>query len=66
MKPSVGRIVHYRKGDECQAAIVTEVTSEGGDVTLQVFPANGQTGQVWAGEDQDGRENSTWHWPEKI
>lgn len=63
--PSVGRIVHYRYGGQCVAGIVLRVDSPT-DLTLQVFPVDGTPGQVWAGQDDDGRESGTWHWPERV
>ena len=38
--PTVGRIVHFRDGNEIKAAIVTKVWS-GGMVNLHVFETNG-------------------------
>lgn len=59
---SVGRIVHYRGGRECHAALVVEVHHDD-DLTLQVFPPSGQVGQVRAVE---GHDPGTWHWPERV
>lgn len=65
--PTVGRIVHYRDhhAEQCTAALVVAVNA-GSDVTLRVFPASGADGTVWAGEDQQGVEAGTWHWPERV
>lgn len=86
-KPSVGRIVHYVSygtpggefGQECRAAIVTEVTSvevneanPAGDGTfretvgLMVANPTGQFFNRGVLQDEDSRAGGTWHWPERV
>lgn len=72
MKPTVGRIVHYRSygtpgGEytpECQAAAITRVASDGRVGLCVMSP----TGMFF---DQDVTfsetlEGGTWHWPERL
>lgn len=66
MKPTVGRIVHYREvgGPEplCSAAIVCFVLGEDGTLALRVFGAN----TVDSGRRaREGTQPGTWHWPER-
>lgn len=85
--PSIGRIVHHTEeiaGDPelppqkvCRAAVVTEVSGDGGapTVSLTVFGmfASGQITGVEHEEIDDqvepgpaGRTTGTWHWPEVV
>lgn len=71
-KPGIGRIVHYQAAGRCQAAIITEVGTEG-DVTLEVFtPGGGNENPKDVPHDEgDGGANQdrlegTWHWPERV
>jgi hypothetical protein len=75
--PSVGRIVHYTSygtpggeyGQECRAAIVTEVGPDNGtsfpNLGLCVLNPTGMffNRDVPAGGNADG---GTWHWPERV
>lgn len=75
MKPSVGRIVHYRVGSECWAALVTAVdTGEWTDqdtnvttiresVCLNVMPP---MREIYQRQALEGDSSGTWHWPERV
>jgi hypothetical protein len=70
MKPSVGRIVHFRRFDKCYAAIITDVNVEQPSphmglepVQLTVFPDCTSIKPIAHGES---KSNGTWHWPERV
>jgi hypothetical protein len=64
--PSVGKIVHYRQGGACVAAIVLAVDSPT-VVMLHVFPAQGTDGRVWrVGFDPSAEVDGAWHWPARV
>lgn len=71
MKPSIGRIVHYRQAGAgpCLAAIVTKVHATG-NVNLTVFDEDGDTdarhGIDEAPVDQPIPSGGQWHWPERV
>lgn len=79
MKPSVGRIVHYRSygtpgGEylpECRAAIVTEVDTPPENapwmepVGLCVLNPTGQFFNRGVKHDEE-KSGGTWHWPERA
>lgn len=72
MKPTVGRIVHYRSygtpGGEyapvCRAAVVTEVTTEE-VVALAVLNPEGMFFNQRVPFCHLTSEGGTWHWPER-
>lgn len=68
MKPSVGRIVHYRgqKGGECHAAVVVRVL-ETGTLNLSVFEFDGSPAGRFGIEESDPANpvGGQWHWPER-
>lgn len=80
MKPSIGRIVHYRsygtpKGEfesTCRAAIITQVVRDGsGDEPYAVVGlcAINPTGLFFHEEcpqDESNQTGGTWHWPERV
>lgn len=75
MKPSIGRIVHYRSygtpGGEfastCRAAIVTQVNDEHGiSVGLCAINPTGLFFHEDCVEDQGNTDGGTWHWPERV
>lgn len=77
MKPSVGRIVHYKAAEgHCYAAVVTDgpqvgtwleqdanVASQRESVTLNIMPPMRDAFQREAFE---GDVSGTWHWPERV
>ena len=78
MKPSVGRIVHYTSygtpggeyGQECRAAIVTEITDcDAHTECVGLFVAN-PTGlflnQHVPHNETSQHHGGTWHWPERV
>ena len=78
MKPSVGRIVHYTSygtpggeyGQECRAAIVTEITDcDAHTECVGLFVAN-PTGlflnQHVPHNETSQHQGGTWHWPERV
>jgi hypothetical protein len=85
MEPSIGRIVHYvsfgawgaASGQECLAAIVTEVTGRAvkpPDMTetdlwvagLAVLGPDGLFFRRGVVQMEDGHDTGTWHWPERV
>lgn len=66
MKPSVGRIVHYRGtiNTECRAALVVAVNSDG-TTNLMVFDPHGTSAAPATGV-AEGSEGDAWHWPERV
>lgn len=81
MKPTVGRIVHYRESasDACQAAIVVQPWA-GETVNLVLFRDGSNDSQqhgmgaelvAWKtsipsmAAAADGYSGPTWHWPER-
>ncbi len=81
MKPSVGRVVHYRSlgtpggeyTSECRAAVVTEVVKPGrpeqGDparVALAVLNPSGLFFNDDIPQDEGAKAGGTWHWPERV
>ena len=64
MKPSVGRIVHYKRGGECHAAIVIDARPDG-RVRLKVFFSHGNWEESLV-THEEGNDNGTWHWPERV
>lgn len=69
--PVVGSQVHYYVGEQCRAALVTEVPLTEGpvdQVALVVFPPAGPPlflpgvarDESWA--EGEGFQDSTWHW----
>lgn len=78
MKPTVGRIVHYRSygtpggeyHSECRAAIVTHVhwdaTPDGRDIEEVVSLAVMNPEGMFFNQDvRPGTTGGTWHWPER-
>lgn len=68
MSPSVGRIVHYRRGLDgpCLAAVITEVGLMPTDyVALLVLVPRSVPFDVDARE-AIGTEGGRWHWPERV
>lgn len=79
MKPSIGRIVHYRalgSADgkfpvgECRAAIVTSIDKDSVDDPLDRQTVSlcilNPTGMYFNQEVVKGDEASQWHWPERV
>lgn len=82
MTPSVGRVVHYvsygtpggEYGQECRAAIVTEVAADppvigsglGPEVGLAVLNPTGMFFNRGVAQDENGKAGGTWHWPERV
>jgi hypothetical protein len=74
MKPSIGRIVHYRSDeDECRAAVVTEVSSpdrfdepDTETVSLFALKPNGAAFYLDVRHDETSNATGTWHWPERV
>jgi hypothetical protein len=71
VKPSVGRVVHYKGwAGPCRAAIVTEVDEDPDKlgrmqpVSLVVFERNGFT-TVHGVTYSEHSGSDTWHWPER-
>lgn len=64
MKPTVGRIVHYRNREGiCRAAIVAQVIDANETILLVVF---GQGTVVWRTVPGIPHEGPLgWHWPER-
>lgn len=81
MKPTIGRIVHYRSygtpggeyESQCRAAIVTEVdeyqpSPDGGfigHVNLAVLNPDGMFFNKGVLQDEGAHRGGTWHWPER-
>lgn len=70
MKPSVGRIVHFKgeKNEPCRAAIITAV-DENNVVELTVFHKRARIAWARVGhEDGNALETmmGSWHWPERV
>jgi hypothetical protein len=79
MKPSVGRIVHYRSRggilERCMAAVITDIheveVEDESDfrtfVSLTVFTPDSinLVGLVPEG-DPESDEGNRWHWPERV
>lgn len=81
MKPSIGRIVHYRLPDgrsagDLRPAIVVTVwpedgTPHGGSLQLQVFTDGTNDGPsyasgiAWKTSVVEGTDLGTWRWPER-
>lgn len=76
MKPSVGRIVHYRSygtpggeyTSECRAAVVTEVSEKSGGswkLSLAVLNPEGMFFNRACPHDEGDKVGGTWHWPER-
>jgi hypothetical protein len=71
VKPSIGRIVHYvsygtphgEYGQECRAAIVTEVNTSD-TVGLAVLNPTGMFFNRTIVHNED-KHSGTWHWPER-
>lgn len=72
MKPTIGRIVHYRSygtpggeyDSECRAALVTEVSQRVQNmVGLAVMNPTGMFFNREIEHDEDRRHGGTWHWP---
>lgn len=72
MKPTIGRIVHYRSHGskdgvyepECRAAIVTGVEYQTA-VDLTVFNPEGIFLKQACAYDATNTGGGTWHWPER-
>jgi hypothetical protein len=74
MTPSIGRIVHVKFGDKCQAAIIVKVWSPT-SLNLVVFRdgsndgGDGGTGSEltrWATSYTLDAATNGWHWPERT
>jgi hypothetical protein len=67
MKPSVGRIVHWRPkiDQDCRAALVTHVDDDA-KVTVTVFEPSGLTSVVFGVPIADEAELAGAHWPERV
>lgn len=81
MKPTIGRIVHYRSHGsadgvyepECRAAIVTEFFGDGANLpegrvwkaSLAVFNPEGIFLKQDVHQDDKKSRGGTWHWPER-
>lgn len=80
MRPSIGRIVHYRAGPTkgCQAAVITKVHEQpdgydAGLVDLTVFRHHNDQANDGLGDEIVARQTSVmldaehhnWHWPER-
>ncbi len=73
--PTVGRIVHYRSGNACLAAVVAKIDEQEPAriaVLHVIVPSGAKTtsrerdvraNQDWAADP--GTANRTWHWPER-
>lgn len=82
MKPSIGRIVHYRSHGsadgvyepECRAAIVTEFYENGVSLpdghawmaSLAVMNPEGMFFKQDVYQDEAKSRGGTWHWPERV
>jgi hypothetical protein len=82
MKPSVGRIVHYRSygtpGGEypsvCRAAVITAVdeyqkSDDGGfvgHVDLCVLNPEGMFFNKGVHQDEESHKGGSWHWAERV
>lgn len=77
MKPTIGRIVHFKESavDPCQAAIVVAAKDDVVNVVLFRDGSN-DTQQGWGGGEpvqwrtavpssDNEREGTAWHWPER-
>lgn len=72
VKPTVSRVVHYvsygtpggEYGQECRAAIVTQVGDDGDMVGLAVLNPTGMFFNTMIAHDE-GKAGGTWHWPER-
>jgi len=69
VRPSVGRIVHYRmtRGGPCLAALIVAVHPTG-NVNLTVFDEDGDTDARHGIADDvgDAGAGGRWHWPERV
>lgn len=76
-KPSVGRIVHYTSygtpggeyGQECRAAIITQVSSRDcndAPVGLAVLNPTGMYFHDHVHHSEQEFDGGTWHWPERT
>lgn len=69
-KPSIGRIVHYTSfgspggeyRSECRAAIISDLTSQEGSVSLAVLNPAGIHFNI--SRYDESKTGGTWHWPE--
>lgn len=64
--PSIGRVVHYVKGDKHFAAIITDPDWHGGgEQSLTILPP--QSEPFWEiSSYSEQPKNGTWHWPEYV
>jgi hypothetical protein len=63
-KPSIGRIVHFKRGDVACAAIVTRVWSDT-MVNLTVFDPDGGP-DVKFTSSRYGTGDTEWSWPPRV
>lgn len=77
MKPSVGRIVHYKPKEEvCYAALITFVefgadvynqdTGEGTKQDLVMLKIFDPDGREFNRTTVEGDQAGNWHWPERV
>jgi len=75
VKPSVGRIVHYRSygtpggeyASECRAAVMSGISSVQSEIVhLAVLNPEGMFFNQLVEHDEDGKAGGTWHWPERV
>ena len=74
MKPSIGRIIHYRSygspggefTSECRAAIVTAICPMDEDCSLFVANPTGVFLNQECAHDEETKAGGTWHWPERV
>lgn len=73
MKPTVGRIVHYRSygtpggeyAPQCRAAVVTGVCDPDTYVSLAVLNPEGMFFSQQVRYDSTAAIGGRWHWPER-